>query len=86
MQTSFNEIFFISAIFFAMWGILEGSFNFPLLGTGDKNGQSVSSIIFDNSISLITDSIYLFPKVIFPVNDIKQPFEIIFFANSKSYE
>ena len=53
---------------------------------GKLQPKNLIHIIFDNSISLISNSICLLPKVIFPVNEIKQPFEIIFFANSKSFE
>ena len=42
----------ISANFFAVWSINEGSFFLPLLGTGAKNGLSVSIKILFNGNDL----------------------------------
>ena len=49
---SFLDIFFISASFVAVKSMKEGSFFFPLLGTGAKNGLSVSIKILSIGIDL----------------------------------
>jgi hypothetical protein len=52
LTSSSLGISLISANFFAVWSINEGSFFLPLLGTGAKKGLSVSIKILSNGNDL----------------------------------
>ena len=78
--TSFDT-FLIFESFSTVWIILAGSLDFPLLGSGDKYGESVSTNnlfigIYDTASTKLID----FLNVIIPLSEINQLRLINFFA------
>ncbi len=77
------EIFSISEIFSAIYGIYLDEFCFPLTGTGAKYGASVSKIIFSTPIYSTTLYKLLFLNVTTPPIPILYPIEIYILAVSR---
>ena len=69
--TDSTGIFFISDNFWTVWTMYDGSLDFPLLGNGDKYGESVStrsfSIGIDDTVLANSED---FLNVIIPLTEI----------------
>ena len=71
LAISWGDFFVTSAIFLALNTTFSGVFLFPLLGSGDKYGLSVSiKILSSGTIFIISSAFFEFLNVIGPANDI----------------